>query len=217
MGTVGRVAAVKFDPDIHKRRSIRLSGYDYTSAGFYFITVCVQDRECLLGEIANGEMVLNAAGRMVERIWQELPDNYPGIGIDTYVVMPNHFHGIIVINDDVGAGPRACPGLEPDPRACPDSHGSQGEGHPQGGAPTEVLSLPDVVHRFKSLTTARYRQGVNHHNWPPFTGKLWQRNYYERIIRNEDELHNTRQYIRDNPMQWEIDDENPANHRNNTP
>ncbi|MFK5925447.1 MAG: transposase [Desulfuromusa sp.] len=198
---------MKFDPDIHQRRSIRLSGYDYTSAGFYFITVCVGHRECLLGEIVDGEVVLNAAGRMVERIWQELPDNYPGIGVDIHVVMPNHFHGIIILHPPVscvGAGPRACP----------DSHGSQGEGHPQGGAPT--LSLPDVVHRFKSMTTARYRQGVNHHNWPPFPGKLWQRNYYDRIIRNENELHNIRQYIYDNPMQWETDEENPANHQHNT-
>ncbi|MEA3362485.1 MAG: transposase [Thermodesulfobacteriota bacterium] len=87
----------------------------------------------------------------------------------------------------------------------------QRKGHPQGGAPTEELSLPDVVHRFRSLTTARYRYGVNNDGWQPFPGKLWQRNYYERVIRNENELYQIRKYIHDNPMQWETDDENPAN------
>lgn len=192
---------VKFNPDIHHRQSIRLRGYNYSTVGFYFVTICLQGRESLLGEIADGVMVLNAAGRMVKNVWAELPVRYPGITVDEHVIMPNHFHGIIVLQSpDVGAGPRACP----------DFTGSRREGHPQGGAPTAGgLSLPDVVHRFKSLTTARYRHGVDNEGWPPFPGKFWQRNYYERIIRNEDELHKIRQYIRDNPIKWDIDDENP--------
>ena len=165
---------MKFDPDIHHRCSIRLADFDYSSAGFYFVTICVQGRECLLGEIADGEVVLNEAGRMVEDTWLELSVQYPGIALDEHVVMPNHFHGIIVLQSPA------------------------------------VLSLPDVVHRFKSLTTTRYRYGVNNDNWPPFPGKLWQRNYYERIIRNENELHQIRQYIHDNPAQWESDNENPT-------
>ncbi len=202
---------MKFDPDIHQRHSIRLAEYDYSSAGFYFVTICVQERECLLGEIVDSEVILNDAGRMVAKTWQELPAKYPDIAIDEYVIMSNHFHGIIILQQPdpspVGAGPRACPGFNK----------SQTIGHPQGGAPTEMgqLSLPDVVHRFKSLTTARYRHGVNHHNWPPFSRKLWQRNYYERIIRNENELQQTRQYIHDNPTQWESDDKNPTNLQNN--
>ena len=201
---------MNFNPDIHQRRSIRLTGYDYSLSGYYFVTICVQGRESLLGEVVDDRMVLNHAGRMVENVWKELPERYPGVAVDESVIMPNHFHGIIVLKSHpVGAGPRACPDVT-GPRACPGSTGSQREGHPQGGAPTtEVLSLPDVVHRFKSLTTHTYINGVNHNNWPPFPGKLWQRNYYERIIRNDNELHNIRQYIRDNPAQWETDDENP--------
>jgi len=93
-------------------------------------------------------------------------------------------------------------------RACPKNERSHNEGgQPQGVAPT--ISLPDVVHRFKSLATARYRQGVRKNNWCPFPGRLWQRNYYEHIIRTEEELERMREYIQNNPMQWEVDEENP--------
>ena len=211
---------MNFNPDLHRRHSIRLTDYDYSSAGFYFITICVQGRESLLAEVVDGVMVLNDAGRMVENIWTELPTQYPGIAVDDHVIMPNHFHGIIVLkspvdpplrlrsnpdSSSVGAGPRACPGFDP------GFSGPRREGHPQGGAPTTVqLSLPDVVHRFKSLTTHAYINGVKNHNWPPFPGKLWQRNYHERIIRNENELHNIRQYIHDNPQKWDTDNEKPT-------
>ena len=96
---------MKYDPDIHHRRSIRLKGYDYSQAGAYFVTICTQNRECLFGEILDGEMALNDAGRMIKTIWHELPEHYPGVGIDAFQVMPNHMHGIVI----VGAGPRACP------------------------------------------------------------------------------------------------------------
>jgi len=143
-------------------------------------------------------MLLNDAGRMIQSVWDKLPQNYQGVDVDAFVVMPNHIHGIIALTPAVGAGPRACP---PDPHACSEY------GQPQGVAPT--MSLPDVVHRFKSLTTTRYRHGVIQNGWRPFPGKLWQRNYYERIIRNEDELDHIRCYIRDNPIQWETDENNP--------
>ncbi len=106
---------MKFDPAKHHRRSIRLRGPDYSQAGAYFITICVQNRLCLFGEIGNSEMRLNDAGRMVQTVWDEIPVYYPGIDIDAFVVMPNHIHGIVVV---VGAGPRACP--DPSTRACPD-------------------------------------------------------------------------------------------------
>lgn len=190
-----------YNPDIHHRRSIRLRGYDYSSGGAYFVTVCVQGWKCLFGEIVDGAMALSDAGRMVKEVWDELPEHYSGVVIDTHVVMPNHFHGIIIL---VGAAPRGRPDhapVEAAPRGRPS-------GHPQGGAPT--MSLYDVVHRFKSLTTARYRCGVNHHNWPPFPGRLWQRNYYERVIRDDEELAGIREYIRCNPIRWADDGENPA-------
>jgi len=153
---------VKYQPDIHHRRSIRLKGYDYAQAGTYFVTICMQNRECLFGDIVDGEMVLNDAGRMVQNVWDEIPKYYADIETDECVIMPNHIHGIIII---VGAGPRACP----------DTGQPRDDGQPQGVAPT--LSLPDVVHRLKTMTTKRYTDGVKESSWPQYPNKLWQRNY----------------------------------------
>ena len=196
-----------FNPDIHHRRSIRLKHYDYTQPGGYFVTVVSQDRECILGCIEDGGMLLNNAGRMVQSIWEGIPKHYTGIDIDAFQIMPNHVHGIIIITKKyhtqkptitVGAGPRACP-----------QHMQPGEdGQPRGVAPT-ALSLSDVVHRFKSMTTKRYINGVKLNNWPPFPGKLWQRNYYDHIIRDDKDLNHIREYIRSNPHKWEFDSENP--------
>ena len=185
-----------YDPARHHRRSIRLPAYDYTQPGAYFVTICSQNRECLFGDVINGEMILNQRGEVVERTWRELAECYPGVEVDAFVVMPNHVHGIIVL---VGANPLGVGPVGAGPRACP--------GRPQGVAPT--MSLPDVVHRFKSLTTTRYRTGVLQDGWQPFPGRLWQRNYYEHVIRDEEELNRIQQYIIDNPGRWEDDVENP--------
>jgi putative transposase len=128
-----------YDPDRHARRSIRMRAYDYAQPGAYFVTVCTQNRECLFGEVMHGEMRLNDPGKMVRSAWDELPRHYPGVNVDGFVVMPNHIHGIVVLKT-VGAGLRACPDIW---GACPD------DGQTRGVAPT--MSLPDVVHRFKSL------------------------------------------------------------------
>ena len=182
--------ALKYDPERHSRHSIRLAGYDYAHPGAYFVTICTKNRECLFGEIVEGIMRVNDAGQMIQSLWDELPQHYPGVDIDAFVVMPNHVHGIIALTP-----------VEAGPCTCPDN------GRPRGAAPT--MSLMDVVHRLKSLTTARYRHGVAEQDWRPFPGKLWQRNYYEHIIRDENELACIRQYIIDNPMRWEMDRENP--------
>jgi len=188
------------------RRSLRLPAYDYSLPGRYFVTVCTQNRECLFGENKNGEMVLNEVGKLVQTVWNEIPQFYPGVGIDAFVVMPNHFHGIIILTDTeskpVGAGPCACPSpktAQPPPKT----------GQPQGVAPT--ITLGDVVHRFKSLTTARYRENVTKFGRPPFSGRLWQRNYYEHIIRTDNDFKTVREYILLNPVKWAEDNENPAN------
>jgi putative transposase len=171
------------------RRSIRLPGFDYAQTGAYFVTVCTQRRKCLFGEVIDGKVALNASGRMVESIWNEISQFYSGADVDAFTVMPNHLHGIIILG--VGAGPRACP----DDR------------QPQGVAPT--LSLPDIAHRFKLLTTTKYIEGVAQNSWPPFPGRLWQRNYYEHVIRNETEMNLIREYIQMNPLKWFYDRENP--------
>jgi putative transposase len=167
--------------NIHRRRSIRLPGYDYSQPGAYFITICTQNREYLFGNIVVGAGPRacpepNDAGTMIQTVWYEIPIHYHGIEIDEFIVMPNHIHGIIVIRQ------------------------AQGDGRPQGIAPTGgPLSLPDVVHRFKTMTTKCYAVGVKQHGWPPFPGRLWQRNYWEHIVRNEIELNRIREYIRYNP------------------
>ncbi|HPN32919.1 MAG TPA: hypothetical protein PK843_00255 [bacterium] len=97
-----------YDPNKHHRRSIRLKGYDYSQAGAYFVTICTQNRQCLFGDVTDGEMRLNAAGQMVQSVWDELPLFYPGVDIDEFVVLPNHVHGIVIL---VGAAPRGRPEL----------------------------------------------------------------------------------------------------------
>ena len=207
-----------YNPDIHHRRSIRLRNYDYTQAGAYFVTICVQHRECLFGEITvpavgadprvcsgiSPEIHLTDAGRMAQAIWDEIPDHYPGIDIDAFVVMPNHMHGIVVLtHSGVGADPRVRPDFRVRPVNPPSRQINPGQA--QGPAPTGSLTLPDVVQRYKSLTTTQYINGVKQNGWPPFPGKLWQPNYWEHIIRNETELHRIREYIRNNPARWQED------------
>jgi len=190
---------MKYNPDIHHRRSIRLRGYDYSKNGMYFVTICTQARLRLFGDIADGKMQLNDAGKMVRATWDEIPAHYCGIEIDQFTVMPNHIHGIIKI---VGAGPRACPSTNPvgaTPCGCPTTPGQA-----QGPAPTG-FSLPDVVHRFKTMTTKKYTDGVKQNGWQPFPTKLWQRNYYEHIIRNEVAYLKIAEYIQTNPQRWEED------------
>jgi REP element-mobilizing transposase RayT len=202
---------MKYDPKKHHRRSIRLQEFDYTSPGWYFVTICTDHRDCVFGDVVDGEMKLNDAGLMVERVWCELPDHYQGVDIDEHVVMPNHFHGIIVLTDSIWAGLRACPdGSVPQQGDSGDPHGvaKANTGQPQGVVPTR-LSLPDVVHRFKTMTTTKYISGVKQHNWPQFPRKLWQRNYFERVVRNERELQRIREYIINNPLKWAEDRENP--------
>ncbi len=194
-----------FDPDKHRRRSIRLKEYDYALAGAYFITVCTQGRLSLFGEVVDGVVQLNDAGRIIQIAWEELPKYYVGVETDAFVVMPNHIHGIIVL---VGAGPRACPagGRVQGPAPTISSMLGNTE-QPQGVA--TIMSLPNVIHRFKTITTKRYADGVKQYGWTPFPGRLWQRNYYEHIIRSEESLNHIRQYIAGNPMNWTIDRENP--------
>ncbi len=182
------------------REANRLKQYDYSQADFYFVTLCIQGRVCLLGDIVNDNMILNNAGNMIENSWRQLPDYYGGVEIDSCQIMPNHLHGIIILSD-VGIGPRACPPSPCPPRACP--------GQPQGVVPT--TSLSDVIGRFKSFTTNRYIDGVKHHQWSPFDKKLWQRSFYDHVIRNNEDLNRVREYIQNNPLKWALDKDNPDN------
>jgi REP element-mobilizing transposase RayT len=193
-------------PEIRGRRSIRLRGWDYSSPGWYFVTLCVQNRECLFGKITNNKINLIAAGRMIEKIWLEMPDKYPGVTLDEFVIMPNHVHGILGIY--VGAGPCACPSGSSDRK---DMVVQKDMGRTRGAAPTKNhLSLPDVIRQFKTLTCKKYSDSVVNSNWREFQKRLWQRNYFEHIIRSDKELDQIRRYIHDNPATWMLDDENPS-------
>ncbi|MBW4484708.1 MAG: transposase [Tildeniella torsiva UHER 1998/13D] len=195
-----------YDPARHHRQSIRLRGFDYSSAGAYFITLCTQNRACLFGDIADGVIVLNSAGQMVNDWWLALNQKFPGIQTDESVVMPNHFHGIIVINPPpVGADPRVCP--DPDIEDATDGE------LPHSRDWGEHIGSPllRVMQWFKTMTTNYYIRGVKENGWPPFEKRVWQRNYYDHIIRNEADLTRIQAYIRNNPALWQVDQLHPQN------
>lgn len=180
---------MKYNPKIHNRRSIRLKDYDYSQPGAYFLTICTQNKLSLFGHIIDSEMRLNDAGRMVARWWGKLNCKFPNIQTDTFIIMPNHIHGIIIIRSEpVGA----------DLCVCPNNKGAH------MGAP-----LQKIVQWFKTMTTNEYIAHVKNDSWAPFPGRLWQRNYYEHIIRNQESLNRIRQYITENPARWAVDRENP--------
>ena len=192
------------DPAPRGRRSVRLKGYDYATAGAYFVTVVTQERLCLFGDVTDGKVRLSVAGRLVRRVWESLPDRFAGLALDAFVVMPNHVHGVVVMDRPAGAplvGDRSGRGAA-DPGDRP--------GATTRVAPTpDGYALSDVVHAYKSSTTAHYARRVTADGWPPFPGRLWQRNYYEHVVRGDDDLDRIRTYIQENPLKWELDTENP--------
>ena len=201
---------MKYDPEQHHRRSIRLKGYDYSHTGAYFVTICTQNREYLFGDVLDGKMALNDAGQMIEKWWNKLSQKYGDVWIDTYVVMPNHFHGIITITTNtVGANPCIRPD-ETNPCIRPNTgdHVTRGENITGENMVSPLQGLGIYISWFKRMSTNEYIRGVKQRGWPPFPGKLWQRNYYDHIIRNESELERIREYIVNNPLKWESDREN---------
>ena len=155
-------------------------------------------------------MELNEPGHMVARWWKELERKFPTAEIDEYVVMPNHFHGIVFLNlnMDVGATLRGRPDPGQPHRTAPTCENGcldSDPGQPHRAAPT----LGEIIDWFKTMTTNEYIRGVRERGWLSFQKHLWQRNYYERVIRDEDELNQARNYIHDNPLMWHLDRENP--------
>ncbi len=212
---------MKFDPRIHHRRSIRLKGYDYRQAGGYFVTLVTQGREMMFGDVINGEMILNPAGEMIVRWWLKLPNKFPTVNVDIFMPTPNHFHGIIFIEEPVGAdlcvGPgfgvtSQLPSTTPLANPIPDDEIFPHNGGEHVGSPLQRPNAPlsQMIQWFKTMTTNEYSRGVKQLGWKPFSGKLWQRNYYEHIIRNETELDRITRYIESNPARWADDNENPT-------
>ena len=168
------------------RRSIRLKNHDYSSDGMYFVTICTRNRACLFGEIYDDEMSLNTLGCIIDEEWLATSTIRPYVTLDAYVIMPNHLHGLIIINrDSVGATWQFAPTNGP-----------------------RKHSLGAIIAQFKRMTTLK----INHIMGNK-AASIWQRNYYEHIVRSETSLHHIRQYILANPTQWSIDLENPQNQK----
>ena len=207
----GSPLQMKYDPKIHHRRSMRLRGYDYSSPGAYSVTICTQDRLCLLGDVVKGQMVKNAAGEMVHSLWWRLASDYPSLDLDAFQVMPNHTHGIFVIRrGEPGVRPESGSILAPcrgEPGVRPQGLGDHKDRPYARG--TMPGSVGRIVQGFKSQTTDAYINGVRERGWRRFPGKLWQRDYYEHVVRNEDELNRIREYILTNPSRWTLDRYNP--------
>jgi len=222
------------NPYFFQRRSIRLKGFDYSKIGLYFITICTQNRECLFGEIRIvGEdlcvcpnvlslgdhkgsplqiMVLNDPGKMIGKWYAELENKYPDIRCHEMIVMPNHFHCII---EKIG---------ECEHQECDFKHQDAHVGAPLRGRPDDKndnqnkygpdnqkyhASLGNIVDWFKTMTTNEYIRGVKNQGWKRFDGRLWQRNYWEHIIRDQDSYDRIAEYIIGNPSKWDEDQLNP--------
>jgi putative transposase len=229
-----------YDPQKHHRHSIRLKGYDYTQTGAYFVTICAWGRKCLFGEVAAGEMVLNENGLIVLAAWEDLSNHYSNVELDAFVVMPNHVHGIIVLRDGisavvgagyvsgyVGAGLKPAPttNITPNPATDRTSNpATNGTSHPATdrtsnpvtsfppdpttdpkSASTNNHGLPEIVRALKTFSARR----INEFHQSPGV-PVWQRNYFDHIIRNEDDWRRIYDYIQNNPVRWEQDQLHPA-------
>jgi len=188
------------------RKVIRLKGYDYSLAGAYFVTICTYNSFCSLGHVKEGIVILSTIGKKADKFWQEISAHHGNTQLDEFIVMPNHVHGIIMISDQ----DTNCRGVQlnaPTKSARNTTHSSRGlylsaPTHPGRMSPsTKPLSV--TVRTYKSALTNWCRKNG-------FSNFKWQRNYYEHIIRNEKELSRIREYIQNNPINWELDRENPS-------
>jgi len=187
-----------YNPNIHNRHSIRLTGYDYSQKGFYFITICVQKHECLFGNIVDDKMRLSAIGVIADVLWHEIKNHTFNVELHEFVVMPNHIHGIIEITDNV-----------------PETHNVM-ETHNVGARhalPLQPKTPPNSTHpRFQnqgkntlSSIVGSYKSAVSKHAHRLGVEFQWQRNYHEHIIRNFDDYKRIAEYIINNPQKWNND------------
>jgi REP element-mobilizing transposase RayT len=167
---------MSYDPLIHRRRSVRLKGYDYAQAGAYFVTICAFRKRCVFGRVQHDVMNFNRFGLMARDCWLEIPQHYPMVELDEWQVMPNHVHGILVITDDVNANQ-------------PAKFGESKRG-----------SLATIINRYKGAVTRQISEARQNKT------KVWQDGFHDRIIRDERELENIRRYIIENPLHWPDDE-----------
>ncbi|MTJ53442.1 hypothetical protein FJR38_12710 [Anabaena sp. UHCC 0253] len=199
---------MSYNPNIHHRRSIRLKGYDYSQQGAYFVTICTYQRNCLFGEIVDDEMKLNTNGEITRGSWLSIPRHFQNVGLDEFVIMPNHLHGIIIIaeegealaiSNDQNQQKLSSQCFAPTTPTTPTGEKIKING-------TKPQSLAAIIQNYKSVSTRQINR-INKDKG----NVIWQRNYHEHIIRSEEALNNIRQYIVNNPINWLDDEENPAN------
>ena len=197
---------MKYNPDLHNRHSIRLRGYDYASAGMYFVTICCQNQEHLFGKIIDGKMILNECGKIAMQCWQKIPRHFPNAILHEHVIMPNHIHCVIELTNAVGAK-NLSPIRNERPQhrnerlqhgnACPTDHSFDSRQRAKNFSPLHQCgtsrTIGSVIRGFKIGVTKQLGHSI------------WQRNYYEHIIRSEPEHVKIAAYIRNNPILWEKD------------
>lgn len=191
----------QYNPDKHHRRSIRLQGYDYSQAGLYFITICCEDRICRFGQVENGTMILNKYGQIAYNEWMKTPEIRPNVKLHEFVVMPNHIHGIIQLLD-IGRGELHSPDdnelHSPDDKLhSPDDNRGVCKTPLRG--PSQTIGA--IVRGYKSSVTKQ----INLLRAFDTPIKLWQRNYHDHIIRNEQSYQRISEYIKNNPAKWDDD------------
>jgi putative transposase len=208
-GTTGGNTSMKYNPEFHHRRSIRLKGYNYSQAGAYFVTVCAWNRECLFGKIANGEMILNEYGEIIMKYWNTIPSNFLHVETDEFIIMPNHVHGIVFVNNCRGEVSSPFSEIVA-PNSKTETAPIQGGETSEGGEtpPLRKTTLGQIVAYFKYRSAKCINQIRNAQGKP-----IWQRNYYEHIIRDDRELYAIREYIGHNPSKWDEDEDNPNRKR----
>jgi REP element-mobilizing transposase RayT len=229
---------MSYDSDKHHRRYVRLKGHDYAQPGAYFVTICTRERESLFGYVVNGEMLLNEAGETARRCWEDIPDHFPLVELDAFVIMPNHVHGIIVITEPCRGEKSFAPIDAPTttsgttPQSPSRTIGSMVRGseivipckgeasvpphssEEQRGSDASPLRQPPNGTQPGSLSAiVQNFKSVSTRRMNAACGApgrpLWLRNYYEHIVRDEAELTAIREYIQGNPARWDDDENNP--------
>ena len=191
----------KYNPKIHHRRSIRLKGYEYSQTGAYFVTLVTHQRKMLFGEVVSGEMRLNALGEIAEKWWYDIPIHFPNVKTGAFVVMPNHIHGIIIIETECRG---AVPASGNDVKHIIENQGEMtSENQGEMTSPLRKPTLGQIVAYYKYQSTKE----MNLLDGSGVITKFWQRNYHDRIIRDECEMERIWRYIESNPDNWKDDRE----------
>jgi len=194
---------VPYDPKIHHRKSMRLKNYDYASNGYYFATICVKGKIEYFGKIDNGKIELSEIGKIANQCWLEIPKHFPNVKLDEHIIMPNHIHGILIIDNNTAGNKNFC--SESGDNYCfKIVAGNKNFCSLRGWYGAKSRSLSSIIRGFK-IGVTKWRRNNSHNEFQ------WQKSFYDHIIRDEKSLDKIREYIASNPAKWELDKNNPEN------